>query len=542
MPRLTIDQCEIEVPEGATILDAARALGVDIPTLCFLKGLAPATSCMICLVKIEGPDRLVPACATRVEDGMRVENESEAIRDLRRVGLELLLSDHLGDCTAPCNCTCPADMNVPLMLSQVQAGDMRAAIATVKKDIALPAVLGRVCPDLCERTCRRSQLDDPVAVCLVKRRVADEDLARESPYLPPCRPASGRSVAIVGAGPAGVTAAFHLRQAGHACTVFDQAEKPGGKLRHQFSEEELPRHVLDAEIAVIEKLGVRFELGQRIDSAAALEALCRRFDAVLVATGRPAEPATDYLGLPAAGGRVQIDARTHATPRPGVFAAGDAVQPTALVVRNVASGKSAALCIDQFLSSGEVMGPARPFAVRIGRVDDEELARLGAGAAGVLRASPSPEAAGGLTSEAARAEAERCLHCECSQRDHCKLREYAARYGARANRYPGPRRSLERHFRHGEIVFEPGKCILCGLCIQITTEAREPLGLSFVGRGFDMRIGVPFDRSMDEALTTTAARCADACPTGAIALRAGRSCCPGSMAGAPGPPGRLAGS
>jgi NADH dehydrogenase/NADH:ubiquinone oxidoreductase subunit G len=80
-------------------------------------------------------------------------------------------------------------------------------------------------------------------------------------------------------------------------------------------------------------------------------------------------------------------------------------------------------------------------------------------------------------------------------------------------------------------VFEPGKCILCGLCVQITTEAREPLGLSFIGRGFDLRIGVPFDDSMDRALKTTAARCADACPTGAIALKAGRSCCPGSMDG-----------
>jgi len=527
MPRLRIDNREVEVPEGATILDAARALAVDIPTLCFLKGLEPATSCMICVVRVREPDRLVPACATRAEHGMRVENETEEIRALRRAGLELLLSDHLGDCSAPCNCTCPADMNIPLMLGQVHAGDMRAAIATVKKDIALPAILGRVCPDLCERTCRRSQIDDPVSVCLVKRRVADEDLARETPYLPPCQPATGRRVAIVGAGPAGITAAYHLLQAGHACTIYDQAEKPGGKLRREFSEAVLPRQVLDAEIGIVERLGARFELGRRIESAAALEDLRTRFDAVLIAFGRLTDPATGSLGLPVAKGRLEVDARTHRTGLAGVFAAGDAVQPTELVVRNVASGKIAALCLDQYLGGKEVTGPARPFSVRIGRIDEEELAGLGNGAADAGRASPSAEHEGGLTAGDARAEAGRCLHCECSQRDHCRLREYAERYGARANRYGSNRRPLERHFRHADVVFEPGKCILCGLCIQIATEAREPLGLTFIGRGFDMRVGVPLDGSMAEALESTAEECARACPTGAIALRGGRTCCPG---------------
>ena len=89
------------MPEGGTILDAARSLGVDIPTLCFLEGLDPNTSCMMCLVRVKGRRQLVPACATAVEDGMQVENETEEIRDVRRTCLELLLSDHIGDCAPP---------------------------------------------------------------------------------------------------------------------------------------------------------------------------------------------------------------------------------------------------------------------------------------------------------------------------------------------------------------------------------------------------------------------------------------------------------
>ena len=335
MPRVVIDGREIEVPEGATILDAARALGVDIPTLCFLEGLEAETSCMICLVKVKDPDRLVPACATAVVDGMRVENDTEEIRDIRRAGLELILSDHLGDCTAPCHSTCPAGMNIPLMLSQVEAGALRGAVATVKKDIALPAVLGRVYPDLCERTCRRGLVDSPVSICLVKRHVADADLASDAPYLPECKPATGKTVAIVGAGPAGVTAAFHLTQAGHACTVFDENDRPGGSLRKRFTPEELPPEVVDAEIDVIRKLGVQFTLEKRIGD---LDELREQFDAVLVAVGALA--GADALGLAVKKDRIHIDSRTHETSLPGVFAAGDAVQPSDLVVRSVANGKA----------------------------------------------------------------------------------------------------------------------------------------------------------------------------------------------------------
>ncbi|MBN2269481.1 MAG: (2Fe-2S)-binding protein, partial [Sedimentisphaerales bacterium] len=87
MPKLTIDNREVEVPAGATILDAAAKLGIEIPTLCFLKDLEPSTSCMVCVVKIAGLPSLVPACATVATDGMQIESDSEQVRDARKAAL-----------------------------------------------------------------------------------------------------------------------------------------------------------------------------------------------------------------------------------------------------------------------------------------------------------------------------------------------------------------------------------------------------------------------------------------------------------------------
>ena len=141
MPVLSIDNRKVEVENGATILDAAKKLGIEIPTMCFLKGYEPATSCMVCIVEVEGLANFVPSCATIAQEGMVVRSGSEKIHQARKAALELLLSDHLGDCLGPCEVTCPAHMNIPLMIRQIASGELDNAIATVKKDIALPAVL-----------------------------------------------------------------------------------------------------------------------------------------------------------------------------------------------------------------------------------------------------------------------------------------------------------------------------------------------------------------------------------------------------------------
>ena len=130
MPKLTIDNKNVQVDNGATVLDAAEKLGIQIPTMCYLKGCNALTSCMLCVVKINDSNRLLPACGTIAQESMKVVTDSEEIREARKAALELLLSDHAGDCIGPCQAACPAHMNIPLMIRQIAAGKLRDAIET----------------------------------------------------------------------------------------------------------------------------------------------------------------------------------------------------------------------------------------------------------------------------------------------------------------------------------------------------------------------------------------------------------------------------
>ena len=209
MINITIDGKSTQVPEGTTILDAAESIGIKIPTLCYLKDLLPLTSCMLCVVKVEGRRNLLPSCATRAEEGMVIFNDDPDVKLARRTALELLLSDHVGDCMGPCQVACPAGMNIPEMMRFMAAGHYDRAIETIKEHLALPAVTGYICPAPCEKACRRGQVDEPLAVRLIKRCAAELDLAEAAPFKPHVSPDRGKKVAVIGAGPAGLAAAVY---------------------------------------------------------------------------------------------------------------------------------------------------------------------------------------------------------------------------------------------------------------------------------------------------------------------------------------------
>ncbi|MHC4758897.1 MAG: 2Fe-2S iron-sulfur cluster-binding protein [Planctomycetota bacterium] len=516
MAKLIIDNLQIEAKDGSTVLDAAEKVDIKIPTMCFLKEYKASTSCMVCVVRVEGIESLVPACGTVVMEGMKVETSSDEIIEARKLALELLLSDHLGDCMGPCQVICPAGMDIPLMIRQIMAGQLEQAIATIKKDIALPAVLGRVCPAPCENGCRRRSFDQPVSICLLKRYAADVDLLSDRPYVPICEPQKNKQVAIVGAGPAGLSAAYYLLQKGFGCTVYDDHDKAGGMLRFSECYDKITS-VLEKEISLIEQLGAEFVFQTKIDSKLELEKLCKKYDAVFLAVGKINSDNNKFFGLETGPNGIKIN-NAYQTDISGIFSGGDAVRKRKLAIRSLADGKEAASAIEQFLTKQQVTGEAKDFNIRIGKLQKNEINNF------MLEVSDGPrvEVTGqdaGFTDEQAVKESARCLHCDCRKADNCKLRQQSQDYQARPSRFKGKRRLFSQQLQHPLVVYEVGKCIKCGLCIQIAAEAKEELGLTFIGRGFDVTVAVPFDKKIDEGLKLIADKCVLSCPTAALAFK-----------------------
>jgi ferredoxin len=341
MPKLKIDGREVEVADGATVLDAARTLGIEIHSLCHRKGFDASTSCMVCVVRIDGAKNFVPSCATRAAEGMEVESETDEVHAARRNSLELLLSDHAGDCVAPCQLAAPSHAHIPRFLRRVGEGD------------------------------------------------------------------------------------------------------------------------LDGAAAVLTSAGLRFDRPDEIDLVAA-EKACRR-------------------------------------------ARHDQTVAISRVARHVAETRR-----DPPAASTDSPPPWRKYSVRLGKLSPEERNQLLAGT------SPPPDTLPEDPEERARAEAGLCLHCDCRQANDCRLRDAAEAYGAKANRFRVRRPPFEQDRSHPHLIHEPGKCIRCGLCLQVARRAGERLGLAFVGRGHSMNVRVPFGDPLSQALSSSARECAEVCPSGAL--------------------------
>lgn len=674
--QIKIDGRPADVLPGETILKVARRIGVSIPTLCHVEGFSPSASCFLCAVKIEGRPNLWPSCAMPAAEGMVVVTDSEEVRAARKTALELLVSDHAGDCVGPCQTGCPARLNIPDFIARVSAGDFRKAAEIVTDDLTLPASLGRICPRLCEQRCRQCDVEEALSIRNLHRFSADNQRIALRPYVPSKAEPTGKRVGIVGAGPAGLAAAYALLRKGHAVTIYDAHPQPGGMLRYGIPAFRLPRNVLDAEVRVVRQLGAEICLGRKLGRDFALADLCRDFDAVFLAVGAqgsrglgcPGEelalPAVEFLekledgpapqvgtdvivvgggntamdvsrcvvrlgaksvrvlyrrtrrempclmeeveaaeaegvqveflvapvklerkngrysltclrmelGTPDASGRarpvpvpgsefevaatcviaaigqsvefnaeqapelgfsrwgISVDERTLATNLPGVFAGGDAVTGPDVAVRAVAAGKLAAISMDQHLRGQKVTGAPEAVNIMMGKLDEDELAIMLREIEQAPRA-PMPhlpmeqrrttfeEVELGFTPTDAQRESKRCLGCGCGKAIPCRLRALATEYGVDPARFVGERRHFARDTSHPDIIFEPGKCILCGVCVEVARQAGEEVGLSFFGRGFQAGVAVPFDRPMAEALKKSARRAAELCPTGAIMLK-----------------------
>lgn len=339
--KITLNGMEIEVTAGQTILEAAKEHGVEIPTLCHDERIAPYGACGLCVCEV-GP-KLLRACATKVSDGMVVETASERVLRSRKFVLDMLLSDHTGDCIAPCSLACPGGTDCQKYAALIACGEYHKAAETMKDVIPIPASIGRVCPHPCEKKCRRALVEEPVSLAALKAFGADMDLKAE-PFVPECAPDTGKTVAVIGGGPGGLTAAYFLRRKGHAVTIYDKMPKLGGMLRYGIPEYRLPKAVLDKEIALIEALGVEMKTGVKLGEDITLSQLQKDNDAVVVATGA----------------WVSSKMRVAGEDLPGVYGGIDFLRETALG-NAPAIGKNVAIC-----GGGNTAMDACRTAVRLG--------------------------------------------------------------------------------------------------------------------------------------------------------------------------------
>ncbi|MEI6033547.1 MAG: FAD-dependent oxidoreductase [Verrucomicrobiae bacterium] len=506
---LTIDGRPVTVPSGSTVLDAARQLGLDIPTLCHLDGAKETRpSCMACAVRIGSSPRLLPSCSTRVASGMVVFSEAPDVKASRRAALELLLSDHLGDCISVCQRVCPARLQIPATIRLVARGKMREAIALVKENVVFPGVLGRICRAPCQSGCRRSQHDGAVEIQMIERSVANLDLA--NPFVPACAPPTGRRVAIVGAGATGLSAAYFLMRSGHRCTVFDDRAEPGGHMRYGVPEAELPRAVLDAEIDVIRRLGLELRPCTRLGRDISIAEIRQTFDSVILAVGSMQNTDPAGLGVEATERTIRISPATLQTSVPGVFAAGSAIRASYDPARSVGDGRSLADSADSFMSGRACHVGHKAFTSTIPKVSSREYLEMVKGSVAALSGRE-------LVTEAEIA-AGRCCHCDCRAAGSCRLRLFSEAYGADPKACSGHHRRLELIRQPAGVIFEPGKCISCGICVGLAAQAHAPLGITFIGRGFDLKIGVPLSAPLADGLLEVAGDCVRHCPTGALAF------------------------
>ena len=285
--RLLFDGEEVVAGPEATLLDVAHSRDIHIPTLCHDPRLPADASCWLCVVEVrngDGPWRNEPACGTPVTDGLEVRTNSDAIREARRWAIELLLSDHYADCVAPCANRCPAGVDIPRYVRAVRDGRYRDAVEVIRETNPLPSVCGRVCPHTCELSCDRGVVDEPIAINQLKRIATEMAPPGAAPI--PAAEASERRVAVVGGGPAGLSAAWFLNRAGHDATVFDARREPGGMLRYGIPDYRLPPDVLKQDLDVLREAGIGFVGESRLGRDISVSGLfADGYDAVFLALG-----------------------------------------------------------------------------------------------------------------------------------------------------------------------------------------------------------------------------------------------------------------
>ena len=300
---IEVDGKQFTGREGQTILEICRDNGIDVPTLCYEPKLPGFGACRMCVVDVEGEDTPPISCSRAAEPDMVVQTQTPRLREIRKTNLELIFSDHNAYCLPPCQNKCPSHIDIPGFLKANTEGNFIESARIFKRTIPFPSVLGRVCPAPCEEHCRRDEVEEAIAIRDSHRYAGDQvlkaSLATGAPAPVPfeVQPASGKRVAVIGSGPAGMAAAYYLLIAGHDVTVFERDPAPGGMLRYGIPQYRLPKvEVLEAEYDSVVQLGGKIVCNMELGKDYTLDDLQNQgFDAVCVAIGCYD---TNKLGVP----------------------------------------------------------------------------------------------------------------------------------------------------------------------------------------------------------------------------------------------------
>lgn len=284
--RVLLNGKEVHGYPGQKVLDLCAECGVEIPTLCYNEHLSIHGGCSLCLVEIEGAKALVRACASTITPNMVLRTDTKRCIDARRLALELLLSDHVGDCRPPCSLACPAKADVQGYVNLSAQGKFSEALDVLHRGIALPSCLGRVCPAPCEGACRRAFVDEePVSIKNIKRYIGDHGIDQEEMGHIPLIKENGKTVAIIGGGPGGMSAAYYLRLKGYDVTVIEKEAALGGMMRYGIPDYRLSPEIIKKECDWLVAHGIKLRMNTSLGKDVTLDQLRDEYDAVLLAMG-----------------------------------------------------------------------------------------------------------------------------------------------------------------------------------------------------------------------------------------------------------------
>lgn len=302
-----INNTEVEAEPGELLIHTAQKYGIEIPSLCHNDKVKSYGACGVCVVENAKGGKLMRSCSTEVGpqfEGMEIYTETPRVIQARKIAIELLMTDHTGDCRPPCMLECPAHTDCQGYVGLIANGFTEEAVRLIMEKIPLPASIGRVCPHPCEKACRRAALEEPVSIANLKRFAGDVNLGKgEHAYKPDVLPDTGKKVAVIGGGPAGLTAAAVLRGKGHAVEVFDMMPEMGGMLRYGIPEYRLPKAIVAQEVALLASMGIGMHNNVRVgEEKYTLEYFRSEYDAVIVAIGawkssRMRIPGEDLAGV-----------------------------------------------------------------------------------------------------------------------------------------------------------------------------------------------------------------------------------------------------